>query len=49
MLVSMRVSVLVQPGKGHKRREAGMDQFGFQQLAAWQAHRVLLPPDRCSA
>ena len=20
-----------------------MDQFGFQQLAAWQAHRVLLP------
>ena len=37
-------SVLVRHGKGDKRREAGMDQFGFQQLAAWQAHRVLLPP-----
>jgi site-specific recombinase XerD len=37
-------SVLVRHGKGDKRREAGMDQFGFQQLAAWQAHRILLPP-----
>lgn len=37
-------SVLVRHGKGDKRREAGMDQFGFQQLAAWEAHRVLLPP-----
>src|ERR1700744_67651 len=39
-----RGSVLVRHGKGDKRREAGMDQFGFGQLAAWQAHRVLLPP-----
>ncbi|MGH2860861.1 MAG: tyrosine-type recombinase/integrase, partial [Solirubrobacteraceae bacterium] len=39
-----RGSVLVRHGKGEKRREAGMDQFGFAQLAAWQAHRVLLPP-----
>lgn len=36
--------VLVRHGKGDKRREAGMDQFGFQQLAAWQASRILLPP-----
>jgi integrase len=41
---SNRGSVLVRHGKGDKRREAGMDQFGFDQLAAWQAHRVLLPP-----
>jgi integrase/recombinase XerD len=39
-----RGSVLVRHGKGDKRREAGIDQFGFQQLADWQAHRVLLPP-----
>jgi len=39
-----RGSVLVRHGKGDKRREAGMDQFGFQQLAAWQASRVMLPP-----
>jgi integrase-like protein len=39
-----RGSVLVRHGKCDKRREAGMDQFGFDRLAAWQAHRVLLPP-----
>ena len=38
-----RGSVLVRHGKGDKRREAGMDQFGFQQVAEWQVHRVLLP------
>jgi site-specific recombinase XerD len=37
-------SVLVRHGKGDKRRQAGMDPFGFAQLAAWQTHRVLLPP-----
>lgn len=37
-------SVLVRHGKGDKRRETGMDLFGFQQLAAWEAHRMLLPP-----
>ena len=37
-------SVLVRHGKGDKRRKAGMDLFGFQQLAAWEAHRVLLRP-----
>ena len=28
-----RGSVLVRRGKGDMRREAGMDQFGFQQVA----------------
>ncbi len=39
-----RGSLLVRHGKGDKRREAGMDQFGFEQLNAWLAHRVGLPP-----
>ena len=39
-----RVSLLIRHGNGDKRREAGMDQFGFEQLAAWLAHRVSLPP-----
>jgi integrase len=39
-----RGSLLVRHGKGNKRREAGMDQVGFEQLGAWLAHRVLLPP-----
>jgi hypothetical protein len=38
-----RGSLLVRHGKGDKRREAGMDPFGFEQLAAWLAHRVSLP------
>jgi integrase len=38
-----RGSLLIRHGKGDKRREAGMDQFGFEQLAAWLTHRVLLP------
>jgi site-specific recombinase XerD len=38
-----RGSLLIRHGKGDKRREAGMDPFGFEQLAAWMAHRVLLP------
>ncbi len=39
-----RGSLLIRHGKGDKRREAGMDQFAFEQLAAWLAHRVSLPP-----
>jgi integrase len=39
-----RGSLLIRHCKGDKRREAGMDQFGFEQLAAWLAHRVSLPP-----
>ena len=38
-----RGSLLIRHGKGDKRREAGMDQFGFEQLAAWLAHRIALP------
>jgi integrase len=39
-----RGSLMIRQGKGDKRREAGMDAFGFEQLAAWLAHRVSLPP-----
>jgi site-specific recombinase XerD len=39
-----RGSLLIHHAKGDKRREAGMDQFGFEQLAEWLAHRVSLPP-----
>ena len=39
-----RGSLLIRHGKGDKRREAGMDPFGFEQLDAWLADRVLLPP-----
>jgi site-specific recombinase XerD len=38
-----RGSLMIRHGKGDKRREAGMDQFGFEQLAAWLTHRVSLP------
>jgi integrase len=40
----LRGSLLIRHSKSDKRREAGMDQFGFEQLAAWLVHRVLLPP-----
>ena len=40
---NVRGSLLIRHGKGDKRREAGMDPFGFEQLAAWMAHRVSLP------
>jgi len=39
-----RGSLLIRHGKGDKRREAGMDPFGFEQLAAWTAPRTMLPP-----
>ncbi|MBV9195188.1 MAG: tyrosine-type recombinase/integrase [Solirubrobacterales bacterium] len=39
-----RGSLLVRHGKGDKRREAGMDRFGFEQLDAWRVHRTELPP-----
>jgi integrase len=39
-----RGSLLIRHGKGDKRREAGMDQFGFEQLAAWLTVRVSMPP-----
>ena len=38
-----RGAVLVRHGKGDKRREVGMDDWGWQQLAAWQTCRLELP------
>lgn len=38
-----RGSVLVRHGKGDKRREAGMDDWGFEHLGAWLERRVELP------
>jgi len=35
--------VLVRRGKGGKRRQVGMDRWGWQQLEPWLAHRVALP------
>src|SRR6202165_3103198 len=39
-----RGSLLIRHGKGDKRREAGMDQFGFEQLSGRLTQRVSLPP-----
>lgn len=38
-----RGSVLVRSGKGGKRREVGMDPWGWEQLAAWLELRLQLP------
>ena len=38
-----RGSLLVRHGKGDKRREAGMDDWGFEHLGAWLGRRVELP------
>lgn len=38
-----RGSVLVRQGKDGKRREAGMDQWGFEQLRRWLSERERLP------
>ena len=38
-----RGSLLVRHGKGGRRREAGMDDWGFEHLAAWLEQRVELP------
>src|SRR2546422_6324012 len=38
-----RGSVLVRHGKGDKRREVGMDDWGWQQLQPWMACRLELP------
>ena len=45
-----RGSLLIRHGKGDKRREAGMDQFGFEQLGAWLGLTASRSPSvRCSA
>jgi site-specific recombinase XerD len=38
-----RGSVLVRHGKGDKRREVGMDDWGWQQLRPWIERRLELP------
>ena len=38
-----RGSLLVRSGKGGKRREVGMDEWGWVQLGAWIAYRRGLP------
>jgi len=36
-------AILVRRGKGGKRREVGMDQWGWDQLRAWLEIRAALP------
>jgi Phage integrase family len=38
-----RGSILVRRGKGGRRREVGMDEWGWEQLRPWLAARVELP------
>ena len=44
-----RGSLLVRHGKGDKRREAGMDRFRFEQLAAWLGSGCSCHPCLCFA
>jgi integrase len=39
-----RGSLLVRRGKGGRRREVGMDEWGWEQLRPWLAARAELPP-----
>lgn len=39
-----RGSILVRFGKGGKRREVGMDDWGWEQIEPWQRRRLELPP-----
>jgi site-specific recombinase XerD len=38
-----RGAVVVRRGKGGKRREIGMDEWGWEQLRPWLEHRASLP------
>ncbi|MDQ3090438.1 MAG: tyrosine-type recombinase/integrase, partial [Actinomycetota bacterium] len=38
-----RGALLVRHGKGDKRREVGMDEWGWEHLRRWVAHRTQLP------
>ena len=42
-LDARRGSLLVRRGKGGRRREVGMDDWAFEQLAPWLKTRVQLP------
>ena len=39
-----RGSVLVRSGKGGRRREVGMDEWGWEQVRPWLSARAELPP-----
>ena len=38
-----RGALLVRHGKGDKRREVGMDEWGWEQLRPWLEHRSWMP------
>ena len=38
-----RGALLIRHGKGDRRREVGMDDWGFEHLDAWLEHRVRMP------
>ena len=38
-----RGALLIRHGKGDRRREVGMDEWGFEHLDAWLGHRVRMP------
>ena len=42
-----RGAVLVRSGKGGKRREVGMDDWAWDQLAPWIEARRLMPVGAC--
>ncbi len=42
-LDEQRGALLVRNGKGGKRREVGMDRWGFERLRPWLGHRTRLP------
>jgi site-specific recombinase XerD len=42
-LDARRGSLLVRRGKGGRRREVGMDQWGWEQLRSWSDARAKLP------
>jgi integrase len=44
-----RGSLLVRRGKGGRRREVGMDEWGWEQLRPWLTARAELPIGPCSA
>jgi integrase len=44
-----RGSVLVRNGKGGRRREVGMDEWGWEQLRPWLTARPSYLSGRCSA
>jgi site-specific recombinase XerD len=42
-LDAVRGSLLIRHGKGGKRRESGMDDWGWEHVQAWSVRRVALP------